>query len=143
MSTTSEERRSQGRRWAVGLLAGGGATLTLGAIGLAEGFPWTGWIVADGLGVLLLCAVARHRALHHTDETGPVSRLWGGAFDERDRRVLDTALAQVGAGALMVLGIGNVLVSVGAATAAAVLPVSLVLLIVVGVVSFAVVHART
>lgn len=142
MSTTSEERRTQGRRWAVGLVASGAVVLALTVVALAQGFPWTGWIVAAGLAVLLLCALARHRALHHADDTGPVSRLWGGAFDERDRRVLDTALAQVGAGALIVLGTGNVLVSVGAASAVVVLRAALLLLIALGVAVFAAVHAR-
>lgn len=141
--TTTPEARTQGRRWALGIGASAAMTLALGAVGLAQGFPWTGWIVAGGLGVLALCGLARHRALSHADTTGPVSRLWGGAFDERDRRVLDGALAQVGGAALIVLGTGNVLVSVGAATAAVVLPVALVLLIAVGVVAFAVIHART
>ncbi len=142
MSTTSDERRAQGRRWALGLAASGSIVLALTAIALAQGFPWTGWILGGGLAVIVLCAVARHRALHHADDTGPVSRLWGGAFDERDRRVLDAALAQVGAGALIVLGIGNVLVSVDAASAVVVLRAALLLLIALGGTIFAVTHAR-
>lgn len=139
---TTDAQREQARRWAVGIAASGGMVLALGGIGLAQGFPWTGWIVTAGVAVLLLCVLARHRALHHGDDAGPVARLWGGAFDERDRHVLDSALTQVGAGALITLGVGNVLVSVGAATAAVVLPAALLLLIAVGVVSFAVAHAR-
>jgi hypothetical protein len=139
---TTDAQRVQSRQWAVGLAASTAIVLALGAIGAAQGFRWTGWIVAAGLAVILLCVIARMWALSNADASGPVSRLWGGAFDERDRRVLDGALAQVGAAALMALGIGNVLVSVGAATAVVVLRVVLLLLIALGVAAFAVIHAR-
>jgi hypothetical protein len=139
---TTEVDRTQSRRWTAGLAASSVIVLALGAVAAAQGFRWTGWIVAAGLAVILLCAIARMWALSNADASGPVSRLWGGAADERDRRVLDGALAQVGAAALMALGIGNVLVSVDAASAVVVLRVVLLLLIALGVAAFAVIHAR-
>lgn len=139
MRTTSDPR-TQARSWGVGIAATGALTLAIGALGVAQGFPWTGWIVGGGLAVLVLCGVARHRALSHADESGPVARIWGGTLDERDRAVLDGALAAVGASAFIVLGIGNLLVVFGVATAIATLQVSLMLLIAIGVAAFAYHH---
>ena len=130
------------RRFLAGIIIASGMVATLGAVGVAEGFPWTGWIVASGLAVIVLAVIARLRTTTDAAAVGPATRIWGGAADERDGRVFETALGHVGVTALMAGGFGNVLVALGAATADVVLPITLVLFIAVGVVSFAVTNAR-
>lgn len=130
------------RAFLVAVTVTSGVVLTMGAIGVAEGFPWTGWIVAGGLVLIVLVVIARLRVMTDADAVGPVSRIWGGAPDERDGRVFEKALSHVGAAALMVVGFGNVLALTGAATADVVLSVTLVVLIAVGAASFALTSAR-